>query len=148
MDENVYFLELLEMSFKNLAEPIPVYRYDERFDTIQRYFTLKKFSTDVGPRIMLATRSTAGHGLDILCADVLIRCGPWYTAASEEQALGRVHRLGQHEPVVCYDIRARGCKVEEYKQERKESKKRSNMEILKAIEKMDGAQLYAPRHIS
>lgn len=148
VDESVFFLDILEIALENMAEPVPSFRYDGRQDSAERDLAMRDFHAATGSRVMLASRGTGGQGLNVQCANVLIRCGPWWSVSWEEQAEAQVHRLGQLNPVFVYELSARNCDVEGYKREVGDRKKRTNTAIMQSITRSDDAQLGTPRFIS
>ncbi|KAL2016391.1 hypothetical protein VTK56DRAFT_3813 [Thermocarpiscus australiensis] len=143
VDESVYFLDILEIAFRNTYDPVPVFRYDGRQDPVERERVMRDFRAASGCRIMLASRGAGGQGLSIECANVLIRCGPWWSVAGEERAEGRIYRPGQVKPVKIFELSAKDCMVEEYKRKVRDGKDRTNSLIMQNITRLDDAQ--APR---
>lgn len=140
VDESVFFLDILEIAISCMDPPIPCRRYDGRQGPAERHLTLESFRSQTDCRILLASRGTGGQGLNVQCANVLIRCGPWWKASWEEQAEGRCHRPGQQNPVFFYEIRASGCEVESHKVATRNRKNRTNTAIMNGITRMDGVQ--------
>jgi DNA repair protein RAD5 len=56
--------------------------------------------------IMLATLKTGGVGLNLTAASNVFRPDSWYNPAVESQANDRLHRIGQMNPVVAYQIKS------------------------------------------
>lgn len=141
MDESVYFLDIVQIALEETHQSTPCFRLDGRSDPIERYNMLRNFSEATGFRIMLASRATGGIGLNVQCANVLIRCGPWWKVAWEEQAEGRICRPGQKKPVWIYELKARGkCLLEAAKRKVRDRKNRTNQKITKAITKLDNVE--------
>ena len=46
--------------------------------------------------------------MNLTAADYVFIYDPWWNAAAEEQAINRTHRIGQHNPVFCYRLIAKG----------------------------------------
>ena len=65
----------------------------------QRSQTLHRFSTDTKTRILLISLKAGGVGLNLTAASYLFLLDPWWNPAVEDQAIDRVHRLGQIHPV-------------------------------------------------
>ena len=51
-------------------------------------------------RVMLLSLRAGGVGLNLTSASRVYLLDPWFNPAVEEQAMDRVHRLGQERPVV------------------------------------------------
>ena len=75
-------------------------RYDGRLPRPKRDNVLAKFATPT-PRIkaILVSITCGGQGLDITAANHAILFEPQWNPMLEEQALSRVHRIGQLKPV-------------------------------------------------
>eukprot|EP00727_Mastigamoeba_balamuthi_P011842 m51a1_g7280 putative snf2 super family (1063) ;mRNA; f:10797-14615 len=63
-------------------------------------------------RVMLCSLRAAGLGISLTAANVVFIMDPWWNPAVEEQAMDRVHRMGQQKDVVVYRVIASGT-VEE-----------------------------------
>lgn len=141
MDESVYFLDIVQIAFEETFKSTPCFRFDGRSNPVERYNTLGDFSKATGSRVILASRATGGVGLNLQSANVLIRCGPWWKVAWEEQAEGRIYRHGQKKPVWIYELKAKGkCLFEAEKRKVRDRKNRTNEKITKAITKKDDVE--------
>ena len=140
LDESRFFLDILEAAFKCMHEPVDVFRYDGGHDPAERHQTMRAFSTASGARVMLATRGAGGQGLNVQCANVVVRCGPWWKKSWEEQALARSYRPGQTKPVWLYEISAKGCRVEAYKRKVRGKKSKVNESIMALLTLDEGQQ--------
>jgi SNF2 family DNA or RNA helicase len=65
----------------------------------QRFAAMKQFSADDGPRFILCSLHAAGTGISLTRANVVILCDTWWNVSVENQAIDRVHRIGQTRPV-------------------------------------------------
>lgn len=52
-----------------------------------------------GPTVFLVSLKAAGVGVNLVTASRVYLMEPWWNPAVEEQAMDRVHRLGQTKPV-------------------------------------------------
>jgi DNA repair protein RAD5 len=52
-----------------------------------------------GVRVMLLSLKAGGLGLTLTCANLVLVVDPWWCPAAEQQAIDRVHRLGQKRDV-------------------------------------------------
>ncbi|KAI5865100.1 SNF2 family N-terminal domain-containing protein [Durotheca rogersii] len=57
--------------------------------------SIEALNTDPDTRIMLASLAASGVGLNLVAADTVILVDSWWAPAIEDQAIDRVHRLGQ-----------------------------------------------------
>jgi superfamily II DNA or RNA helicase len=58
--------------------------------------------------VLLMTLKTGGVGLNLTAADYVFLFDPWWNAAAENQAVDRVHRIGQKNSVFSYKLITRG----------------------------------------
>ena len=65
-----------------------------------------------GPAVLLSQITTGGIGLNVQAASVVVIADPQWTPGVEDQAIGRVHRIGQTNTVFVYRI-VTGGTVEE-----------------------------------
>ena len=76
-------------------------RLDGRMNAAGRDVAIETLNTDEDCTIMLASLGVCSVGLNLVAADQVILCDSWWAPAIEDQAVDRVHRLGQ----------TRDCKV-------------------------------------
>ncbi|KAK4195458.1 P-loop containing nucleoside triphosphate hydrolase protein, partial [Triangularia verruculosa] len=81
-------------------EKVRCERVDGSLSASERESALKRFRTDDGIKVILVTILCGGVGLDLTAASRIHLVEPQWNPAAEEQALARVHRLGQQRPVV------------------------------------------------
>ncbi|MHB8886172.1 MAG: DEAD/DEAH box helicase [Methylovirgula sp.] len=79
-------------------------------------------------QVFLVSLKAGGTGLNLTAADTVILYDPWWNPAVEEQAIDRVHRIGQDRPVFIHKLVATGT-IEE-KMEALKEKKRALAESL------------------
>ncbi|XP_077218275.1 DNA/RNA helicase protein [Tasmannia lanceolata] len=67
----------------------------------RRSQVIKEFSENGvgGPTVLLASLRAAGTGINLTAASRVYLVEPWWNPAVEEQAMDRVHRIGQREEV-------------------------------------------------
>ena len=70
--------------------------------THDRQKVVERFQNDDDCRVMLMTIKTGGVGLNLVAADTVFVVEPWWNKAAEEQAINRLHRIGQKNSVNCY----------------------------------------------
>ncbi|THX68981.1 hypothetical protein D6D04_10426 [Aureobasidium pullulans] len=56
---------------------------------------IANFKSDPKVKILIATLNTGGVGLNLTCASKAILCEPWWHSGAEDQAFGRLYRIGQ-----------------------------------------------------
>jgi SWI/SNF-related matrix-associated actin-dependent regulator of chromatin subfamily A3 len=61
----------------------------------QRDAALESFDTDPNTTVMLASLAVCSVGLNLVAANQVIMADSWWAPAIEDQAVDRVHRLGQ-----------------------------------------------------
>ena len=75
-----------------------------RGDTIKRREELKRFQEDPSCVVFIGSLQAAGLGIDLTAASVVILYDRWWNAARENQAIDRVHRIGQKWGVQVYKL--------------------------------------------
>jgi len=76
--------------------------------TRDRGAVVSRFQEDSSCKILLMTLKTGGVGLNLTAADMVYIFEPWWNRAEEEQAIGRLHRIGQKAKVMTFSIIASG----------------------------------------
>jgi SNF2 family DNA or RNA helicase len=64
----------------------------------EREAVLSKFKNGK-TMVLLASLKCMSVGLNLTCASQVVMVDMWWNPAIEEQAIGRVHRIGQDQPV-------------------------------------------------
>ncbi|OMP82896.1 putative ATP-dependent helicase [Diplodia seriata] len=136
-DESVYFLDIIEIAFAAMYEPVSCLRYDGRQAPDKRDRILEEFKMAAGSKVLLMSRATGGLGLNITSANVVILCSPWWKKEWEIQALKRVHRTGQERTVHLITISAVNCDAELYKAKTRDRKHEFNSKVVSAITRRD-----------
>ncbi|XP_057549405.1 putative SWI/SNF-related matrix-associated actin-dependent regulator of chromatin subfamily A member 3-like 1 [Amaranthus tricolor] len=90
----------------------------KRAQVIQDFHILEPDS----PTVLLASLKASGTGINLTAASVVYLFEPWWNPATEEQAMDRVHRIGQRKEVKILRIIARNT-IEEKVLELQEKKK-------------------------
>ncbi|OAP61228.1 hypothetical protein AYL99_03429 [Fonsecaea erecta] len=94
-------------SFLNLVESqlirhgLQFTRLDGTMNSTKRDAAIESLNSDPSCKIMLASLSVCSVGLNLVAANQVILADSWWAPAIEDQAVDRVHRLGQ----------TRDCKV-------------------------------------
>lgn len=106
----------LESSYPELP------RYEITGMTVDRQKPVQQFQTAPGAAVMLVSLKAAGTGITLHAADYVFLLDPWWNPAVEEQAIDRVHRIGQTNTVFVYRMVTAGT-IEERIQALKADKK-------------------------
>ena len=72
--------------------------------THDRQSVVERFQNDQRCKVMLMTLKTGGVGLNLTAADTVFIFEPWWNKAAEEQAINRLHRIGQKCNVLSFSI--------------------------------------------
>jgi DNA repair protein RAD5 len=91
-------LALVEPALR--ASGIGHVRLDGSMSAKARENSLHSFKTDPSIKVLLASTRAGGVGLTLTAASRVYLLDPWWNPAAEEQAIDRVHRIGQTRPVV------------------------------------------------
>jgi SNF2 family DNA or RNA helicase len=95
-------LEPLRDRLKALFPHIPLYYLCGK--TQSRASLVDSFQSQVGPAIFLVSLKAGGTGITLHAADYVFLLDPWWNPAVEEQAINRIHRIGQKKPVFIYRL--------------------------------------------
>lgn len=84
---------------------------------------VERFQSDPKCMVLLMTLKVGGVGLNLTAADTVFIFEPWWNKAAEEQAINRLHRIGQKASVVSCSIITEGTieeKILQLQQQKKE----------------------------
>lgn len=87
------FLDLLQIPLSR--NNIPFLRLDGTLNQQQREKVLKQFSEDNNIMVLLMSLKAGGVGINLTAASNAFVLDPWWNPAVEEQAVMRIHRIGQ-----------------------------------------------------
>ncbi|TEA20776.1 Helicase-like transcription factor [Colletotrichum sidae] len=87
-------------------------RVDGSMTAAKRDAAIYALDHDPDTRIMLASLAVCSVGLNLVSADTVILADSWWAPAIEDQAVDRVHRLGQKRPTTVWRLVMEGT-VEE-----------------------------------
>jgi SNF2 family DNA or RNA helicase len=90
-------LDLVEIALKN--NNIRFVRLDGSMNYQQREKSINAFREDPSIKVFLISMKAGGTGLNLTTASNVYLLDPWWNPATEEQAIDRVHRIGQTRPV-------------------------------------------------
>ncbi len=81
-------------------------RIDGTMNGQERTVAMQAFNSENAgsPVVMLASLMAAGVGINLLGACNVCLCDPWWNPAAEDQAIDRVYRIGQMQPVNVYRL--------------------------------------------
>ncbi|WBW74765.1 DNA translocase Rhp16b [Schizosaccharomyces osmophilus] len=96
------FLDILEPHL--VASNIKFVRYDGKMTNPAREESLRKLSDDSEVRVLLCSLKCGALGLNLTCANRVILSDVWWNPAIEDQAIDRVHRIGQKRDVFVYKL--------------------------------------------
>ncbi len=117
------FVTLLDRVRSALAAHYPeLPRYEITGMTVDRQKPVQQFQTASGAAVMLVSLKAAGTGITLHAADYVFLLDPWWNPAVEDQAIDRVHRIGQTNTVFVYRMVTAGT-IEERIQALKADKK-------------------------
>ncbi|KAK4586149.1 hypothetical protein RGQ29_023372 [Quercus rubra] len=91
------FLDLLEIPLKRRG--VGFLRFDGKLVQKQRERVLKEFSETKDKMVLLMSLKAGGVGLNLTAASHVFLMDPWWNPAVEEQAIMRIHRIGQKRTV-------------------------------------------------
>ena len=90
--------------------------------THDRRAVIERFQQDADCRALLMTLKTGGVGLNLTVADTVYIFEPWWNKAAEEQAINRLHRIGQKAKVMSYALITRNTIEEKIRQLQQQKK--------------------------
>ncbi|KAF2300729.1 hypothetical protein GH714_015396 [Hevea brasiliensis] len=91
------FLDLLQIPLSRSS--IPFVRLDGTLNQQQRERVIKQFSEDDNILVLLMSLKAGGVGINLTAASNAFVMDPWWNPAVEEQAVMRIHRIGQTKQV-------------------------------------------------
>lgn len=95
-------LEPLKDRLESLFSHCPIYYLNGK--TQDRAGQVESFQNEPGSALFLLSLKAGGTGLTLHAADYAFLLDPWWNPAVEEQAVNRLHRLGQRKPVFIYRL--------------------------------------------
>lgn len=72
--------------------------------TSDRESVIDRFQNDPECSVLLMTLKTGGVGLNLTAADTVFIAEPWWNSSAQEQAIGRLHRIGQKSVVHSFSV--------------------------------------------
>ncbi|ODV91240.1 hypothetical protein CANCADRAFT_12534, partial [Tortispora caseinolytica NRRL Y-17796] len=78
--------------------------YHGGLDNTKRISILNKFKSDPSVNVLLCSLKCGAYGLNLTAASRVILVDPWWNPMVTEQAIDRVHRIGQTRDVDVYEL--------------------------------------------
>ncbi|KAA8899930.1 hypothetical protein TRICI_006300 [Trichomonascus ciferrii] len=79
-------------------------RYDGKMRPQKRDESLERLRNDKSVKVLLCSLKCGALGLNLTCANRVVLLDPWWNPMISEQAIDRVHRLGQTTDVDVYEL--------------------------------------------
>lgn len=92
-------------------------------ETRDRSKPVDRFQNEKGPAVILVSLRAGGTGITLHAADYVFLLDPWWNPAVENQAVDRVHRIGQDRRVFVYRMITQGTieeRIQHLKKEKRE----------------------------
>lgn len=92
-------------------------------ETKDRSKPVDRFQEEAGPAVILVSLRAGGTGITLHAADYVFLLDPWWNPAVENQAVDRVHRIGQDRRVFVYRMITQGTieeRIQHLKKEKRE----------------------------
>jgi non-specific serine/threonine protein kinase len=122
------FVKMLQQVIPALEKAGISYAYLDG-QTTNRSRVVNEFIHDHEKRVFLISLKSGGFGLNLTVADYVFLLDPWWNPAVENQAIDRVHRIGQQNKVFAYRMICKDT-VEEKIMLIQEKKKQLSGEII------------------
>ncbi|KAF7805671.1 DNA repair protein RAD5A isoform X1 [Senna tora] len=106
------FLDLLQIPFTR--NNIPFVRLDGTLSQQQREKVIRQFSEDSDILVLLMSLKAGGVGINLTAASNAFVMDPWWNPAVEEQAVMRIHRIGQTKNVAIKRFIVKATRLEEF----------------------------------
>lgn len=90
--------------------------------TVDRAKPVEGFQAAENPATILVSLKAGGTGITLHAADYVFLLDPWWNPSVEAQAIDRVHRLGQENPVFVYRVITTGTIEERVQQLQREKR--------------------------
>lgn len=90
-------LDLLEDSLKESS--FQYRRFDGKMSMEARHKSIEEFKNLPEVNVMIMSLKAACVGLNLVAASLVLIMDPWWNPTTEDQAIDRVHRIGQTRPV-------------------------------------------------
>ncbi|CCW62394.1 unnamed protein product [Phytomonas sp. EM1] len=91
------FIDVISVGLERYG--IEFMRIDGTMTLTNRNITIQAFQTNPNVKLILASKTATGVGLNLTAANHVLVVDPWWNPAIEEQAVHRCYRIGQKKPV-------------------------------------------------
>ncbi|ORC89733.1 putative DNA repair protein [Trypanosoma theileri] len=126
------FMDVISVALDKVD--IPHLRLDGTMSLSNRNIVIRRFQTSEDVRVVLASKTATGVGLNLTAANHVLVVDPWWNPAIEEQAVHRCYRIGQRKHVYVTRIIIEDT-IEQYCYEICQRKKEFGDAILRAATK-------------
>lgn len=93
------YLDVLENELNETfaSNEVKIYKFDGRLNLKERATVLEEFGVKSlsKQKILLLSLKAGGVGLNLTCASYAFMMDPWWSPSMEDQAIDRIHRIGQ-----------------------------------------------------
>lgn len=93
------YLDILESQLNEVysSNKLKVYKFDGRLSLKERTAVLEDFKVKdyAVQKVLLLSLKAGGVGLNLTCASYAFMMDPWWSPSMEDQAIDRIHRIGQ-----------------------------------------------------
>ncbi|CAI8288857.1 MAG: RNA polymerase-associated protein RapA [Opitutia bacterium UBA7350] len=117
------FVQLLQRLKPVLKKSFPKVAFFELTgSTKDRQKPVKEFQDSAGPSVILVSLRAGGTGITLNAADYCFLLDPWWNPAVENQAVDRIHRIGQTRRVFVYRMITQGTvesRIQQLKREKR-----------------------------
>lgn len=117
----VGFLNRIQEAVAHRFPRVPHYQLTGA--TVDRQKPVSEFQASSGAALMFVSLRAGGTGITLHAADYLFLMDPWWNPAVEDQAIDRVHRLGQKKTVFVYRVVSEGtieARIQSLKSQKRE----------------------------
>ena len=118
------FVQLLKRIRPEVESAFPQLAiYELTGQTRDRSTPVESFQNESGQAIMFVSLRAGGTGITLHAADYVFLLDPWWNPAVENQAVDRVHRIGQSKRVFVYRMITEGTieqRIQQLKKEKRE----------------------------
>jgi SNF2 family DNA or RNA helicase len=100
------FLEEIKIKIREAAPGVKIHSLTGT--TLNRKATVEGFQNAKGSTVILVSLKAGGVGITLHAAEYVFLMEPWWNPAVEEQAIARIHRIGQRNITTVYRMITKG----------------------------------------
>ena len=97
------YKEMTDILVREFQKYNPIYLHGKVKDS-DRPLLIDAFQEDLAYKLFISTLRAGGLGITLTAADIVIQYDKWFSPAANNQAVDRVHRIGQDKPVTVIDF--------------------------------------------